>query len=677
MAAPRIAVVIPALDEEQAIGDVVRAIPALVHEVIVVDNGSRDRTAEVARAAGARVVVEPHRGYGQACLTGIAAAADAELVVFLDGDRSDDPSQLSEVIAPILAGVADLVIGSRSLGRRARGAQPWHAILGTRLCVGLMNALVGSRATDLGPFRAITTEALRRLELRDRDYGWTVEMQVKAARRGLRVVEVPVDYRPRVGRSKVSGTVRGTIGAGTKIIATILRYGWAGAAVPRPPLPSSSGGWGRRAPPRGPLLATAGLVLTGCALSWAWGPLPTTRIAAHLASYGVAFAAYLAALAASRGLSRRGLIACLAAALLWRAVLVAAPPLLSNDINRYVWEGRVQVNGGNPYRWSDRPESPRWAPLRDAVYDGLNHKDYTAIYPPLFELATRAVVSVHDSLAAMKGFLVGCELVTLALLGLLLKRRRLPRERLLVLAWSPLALVEIAGSGHNEAFGMLWLVLALVALDLDQPLLSALAASAGFASKYLPGLVAAAWARRYRWWHVLAGALGAATLALPYLDESSRKTMLLSLSKYAQFWRFNETLFAPLAAILGGHEAAVRGGVLLTFALALVLAWKRTETAAAATAIVVASLLLSPNVLPWYALWLLPLLVVRDEPAALLFTGTVALAYLVYPTWQSGEPWKLGWGWRALEYGPPALVALWSRRWRSSMLVPDSLGGSR
>ena len=172
--------------------------------------------------------------------------------------------------------------------------------------------------------------------------------------------------------------------------------------------------------------------------------------------------------------------------------------------------------------------------------------------------------------------------------------------------------------------------------------------------------MAAAWARRYRPWHVAAAAAACAPLVLLYLDEGSRKTMLLSLSKYSEFWRFNETLFAPLAALLGSHAAAVRGGALLTLALALWLAWRRTEPVAAATAVVAASLLLSPNVLPWYALWLLPLLVVRDEPAALLFTGTVSLAYLVYPGWQSGEPWKLGWGWRALEYGPPALVALWS-----------------
>jgi glycosyltransferase involved in cell wall biosynthesis len=195
-----------------------------VSRIVVVDNGSRDATSAVARDAGAEVIYEPRRGYGQACLSGIAAAPDADVLVFLDGDHSDYPAQLGDLLAPILDGRADLVIGSRTRGRRSAGAQPWHAVLGTRLCVWLMNRLIGTHASDLGPFRAIRCSALRRLGMADRDYGWTVEMQVKAARAGLRVLEVPVDYRPRIGRSKVSGTLRGTWGAAVKILGTIVRH---------------------------------------------------------------------------------------------------------------------------------------------------------------------------------------------------------------------------------------------------------------------------------------------------------------------------------------------------------------------------------------------------------------------------------------------------------------------
>ncbi len=645
MAAHAVVVIIPALDEEESIGAVVRALPQIASRVIVVDNGSRDRTAEAARAAGAEVVREPRRGYGRACLAGIAAAGGAEVLVFLDGDGSDDPALLPSLVAPIRDGRADLVIGSRSLGRREPGAHPWHAVLGTRLCVGLMNRLAGTRATDLGPFRAISSAALRRLDMRDPDYGWTVEMQVKAAQAGLRTLEVAVDQRRRAaGRSKVSGTVRGTIGAARKILATILRHGLLARAASVPGRP-----W---------LLALCACVLSGCVLEWAFGPPPTSRIAQHLLSFGAAFGAYLLALLASPGLSRRLLWAALALAFVWRAVLVAGPPLLSDDVYRYVWEGRVQLHGGNPYRWSDRPEASRWIDLRDRVWHGVNHKGYTAVYPPLFLLASRLVVALHDSVTAMKVFLVACEGLTLGLLGLLLSRRRLPPERLLVLAWSPLSLVEIAGSGHNEAFGMLWLASSLLALEAGWPLASALAGAAGLASKLLPGLVVVAWARRYRFRHLLAAAALAAACAAPFLDAGW--AMLTGLRKYSQFWTFNETFFAPLASAFG-HGTAVRIAAALALGLALVLGARRTEPVAAATAVVAASLLLGPNVLPWYALWLLPLLTLREEPAALLFTGTVSLAYLVYPSWLSGEPWTLGWGWRTLEYGPCLLVAVLAR----------------
>ena len=333
----------------------VRGLPALVGETIVVDNGSRDATARRAREAGARVVEEPRRGYGQACLSGIAAAGDADVLLFLDGDASDDPTQAADVAAPVLAGRADLVIGSRRLGRREPGSHPWHAVLGTKLCVGLMNLLSGSRATDLGPFRAVSASALRRLDMRDRDYGWTVEMQLKAARHGLRVVEVPVAHRQRRGgRSKVSGTLRGTIGAGTKIILTILRH--AGAS-------RLSGAVGRS---RGGVrvLVAAGAVLSLCAGSWALGPPPTARVGFHLASYGLAFAAYLAALQAARGLSRRGLGLALAAAAAWRLLLLTTPPLLSDDINRYVWEGRVQLQRRQSVSLE---RSPRGAALAGAA----------------------------------------------------------------------------------------------------------------------------------------------------------------------------------------------------------------------------------------------------------------------------------------------------------------------
>jgi glycosyltransferase involved in cell wall biosynthesis len=220
---PRVSVLIPALDEEHAIGRVLAELPrSMVHEVVVVDNGSTDRTAAVAAAAGARVVREPRRGYGQACLTGLATLDAPDVIVFLDADHSDHADQL----APVLSGEADLVIGSRRLGVAAPGSMTWPQRVGNRVAPALIRLLFGQPCTDLGPFRALRASRLAELGLRDVAYGWTVEMQVRAAQCGLRTVEVPVDYRARVGRSKVSGTLRGVVGAGLAIPGTIVRLWW-------------------------------------------------------------------------------------------------------------------------------------------------------------------------------------------------------------------------------------------------------------------------------------------------------------------------------------------------------------------------------------------------------------------------------------------------------------------
>ena len=227
----RVSVIIPAYNEARAIGLVLAEIPTgWVQEVIVVDNHSSDDTAAAARAGGATVLREPRPGYGHACLAGMAYAfgkAPAErpdIVVFLDGDHSDYPEQLPELLAPLLRGEADLVIGSRALGERERGALLPQQRFGNWLATRLLRLRYGGHFTDLGPFRAILAPALLGLGMEDKTYGWTVEMQIKAARQGLRTVEVPVRYRRRIGTSKVSGTVRGTLGAGYKILWTIFRY---------------------------------------------------------------------------------------------------------------------------------------------------------------------------------------------------------------------------------------------------------------------------------------------------------------------------------------------------------------------------------------------------------------------------------------------------------------------
>jgi glycosyltransferase involved in cell wall biosynthesis len=225
---PIIDVVIPAYNEEKSIPKVIAEIPGIVRHIVVANNNSSDRTGEVAKAEGAEVVFEPQKGYGKACLTAMdwikKQAVQPDIVVFLDGDYSDYPAEMLELIQPILKGKADMVIGSRALGQRESGSMTFPQVFGNWLATTMMKYIQGAKFSDLGPFRAIVWKRLLDLNMVDQNFGWTIEMQIKAHKAGLIYTEVPVNYRKRIGVSKVSGTVKGVIGAGYKIIFTIFKY---------------------------------------------------------------------------------------------------------------------------------------------------------------------------------------------------------------------------------------------------------------------------------------------------------------------------------------------------------------------------------------------------------------------------------------------------------------------
>lgn len=407
-------------------------------------------------------------------------------------------------------------------------------------------------------------------------------------------------------------------------------------------------------------LALAALPIT---LACAWWTLTGDQRPAplaHLLAFGGACAGFLLGLWGARGAGRPALRAALGLALLWRLALVPGPPLLSDDVYRYVWEGRVQAHGGNPYAWSDRPEAERWTALRDEVWQGVNHKSYTALYPPLWQLAARGVVALHDSVAAMKLFLVACELACWGLLARLLRRRGQPPERLLLWAWNPAALVEVAGSGHNEPFGLLFVTLALLALDLPRRAGAAAALVAGTLAKVVPALLAVAWLRRLRVRDLALCGLAGLPLYAPYLG--ARQGLFRTLVAYGDFWRFNQTLFAPLEAV-AGRAAPAAATALLLAALGL-LAWRVADAVRAGALAVAAWLLLSPSVLPWYSLWLLPFAVLGAGAWTTAFSLSAALAYLVYAGLVPGGAWQVGWGVRAVEYGLPLVVALLESRRR-------------
>jgi hypothetical protein len=553
-----VAVIIPALNEQDCIANTLRCIPAgLAAQVIVADNGSTDATADRARQAGAEVVREPRRGYGQACLTGLAQLRpDIEVVAFLDADGSDDPAQLDGMVELIRSGNADLVMGSRTKGDAAQHLTSQQRF-GNALACGLIRLGWGYRYADLGPLRVIRRDALEKLQMRDRTWGWTVEMQIKAVEAGLRIKEIPVPYRPRIaGQSKIAGTLTGSVRAGTKILSTIGRH-WVAAHAKA--------------------LLVAGLLieLAGLALMLPHGDFRQPSAAQwFLVAAAIAVIGYAVA---SGSAARMPVVWGWVAAIGFRLLLLPMYP--GDDIWRYLWEGKIQNLGFNPYVLA--PVSETLAPFRDVYWPLLNHSTVTALYPPGAELVFRVLAAVWYHPLMFKLAFVAADLGVVWLLRRLLMERGEPAHRAWWYAWNPLVIYAFAGGGHFDSLMLVCGVASLLCLARGKDGWSVLLLAAAISCKLaflvaLPFYIVAA--RRKVWSLALLSAVAVSAIGLVVRTSSHSWVVGQQFVQYA-------ILFGVGVAIIFWtcRRRPVEG-------TAGLLGW---------------TLLVSPAFHPWYVTWVL------------------------------------------------------------------------
>lgn len=436
-----ILVLIPVRNEEATIAAVIDALQQLGFDRIrMIDNGSSDRSGEVAEAAGAEVVAEPRSGYGQACWRGLQDLPDEmEWILFCDGDGSDDLSQLPEFLA--VAKQADLILGDRLASLNGRAALTPAQNFGNRLATRLIRLGWGHGYGDLGPLRLIRRSALEQMQMRDRGFGWTVEMQVRAVELGLRIRELPVNYYPRQGgRSKISGTLSGSVQAGVVILQTIARL------------------YGRRlvwqVRTASPLVwLSALLILVGA--GWL-APNGDFRQVETFLQFGIGVGLLGAGFALSWAIGAIEGLWFWGVALLARLVLLRMYP--GNDVWRYLWEGYIQTLGFSPYHFA--PTAEALAPYQTTWWGMINHPTVSAIYPPLTQLGFHGLAAIAPSVLLFKLAFVAADLLVCWLLS-----RRFGYTQTLLYAWNPLVLYCFAGAAHYDSWFILPLVAAWLAID--------------------------------------------------------------------------------------------------------------------------------------------------------------------------------------------------------------------
>jgi len=616
--------------------------------VRVVDNGSTDATVERARAAGAEVLVETRRGYGQACWTGTESLApEVEWILFCDADGSDDLGDIERLIAEAAAG-ADFVLGDRRARAEARAVMTPVQNFGNALSAALIRIGWAHQYRDLGPLRLVRRTLYEKIGMRDRGFGWTIEMQVRAVELGARIVELPVGYRRRQGgRSKISGTIKGSVQAGTIILSTIARLAWRRVA---------------------PALRWAGaLVLLGALFMWPHGAAAAASVPWFLAAAAVLGAGYVL----TWGTASRADDAGVPGWWFW-GVAVAARLLLlpmepGDDVWRYLWEGRVQLAGYSPFHYA--PLAPELAGLRTEWWGLINHPDKTTIYPPLLQLGFRGLAAtLGDAVWAWKLVFIAAELAAIGLVA-----GKVGRARALLFAWNPIVLYATAGGAHFESLLVLPLVIAWRAWESGAGRRAALAVGVSIGVKWVtaPLLCWLAWRERARPWRaavLLVLGLLPLAVALAWFRVEFGPLGTLWPTEFLVAARGMD--FLPWLVDLVRRPEIVSNEwipwLFLPLAAAVLLAARRVVTAFEGYFTVL--LLCLPSVHPWYFIWLAPWAAVTGS-AATRWVSLSAFAYFwVWRTHDLTGRWETSAAERWLLWGPllaGLAVAAWRRYQKS------------
>lgn len=675
-----VVVIIPVLNEEETIGEVVRQLRAHpLTQICVVDNGSCDRTPTLARAAGATVISEPCKGYGQACWTGLqtAMAKQADWILFCDGDGSDDLSELPGLLA--LCSDYDFILGNR------RGTVPGRSQLtpvqnfGNRLATLLIRWGWGYAYEDLGPLRLIRRHSLDALQMEDRGFGWTVEMQAKAAQHGLKTYERPVNYLPRQGgTSKISGTITGSFQAGKIILSTLASLywqklwdeeGWLGKsrAAIHPVMDDSRF-------QKGLLCAIAVLIILGSCLTIPYGDFLNQPNAVPMFWRGIAFM--------STGFLATSLLRKVNGWWFWlvaimpRLLLLAMHP--GDDIWRYLWEGHIQNLGFNPYLLA--PDADALIPFRFDGWTQINHPDLPAIYPPITQLGFRLLSAITPSVLLFKSAFVAADLGICALL-----QRRFGYRATLLYAWNPLIIYSFAGGGHYDSWFLLPLVAAWLYFDREAAPLqhrsaaSVLLVGVSIAVKWmsLPAVGYLAWQQyqqtnnnKTNWWKtqwtiaiLILAILPMGFAALPFCDGLSCPVVPVK-SPFVIYGR-SAALIPQLVSDI--WPSTRQQNWIYAPPLAMIVAWaclRSKQIGQFTERYFIGLLLLSPIIHAWYFAWLVPFAVAsRNKGTALISVCAFLYFVLPYNIASATGDWTLT-RWQQIGlWGPFLLGLLLSTEW--------------